>query len=120
MTATTVRGAAPVLASALPAAVAELAGCPLSGLPDDELLEVVRLAEQARRQLEAFDHVLIAELEARNLAGRYVLRGTKQLLSGLLNLSPAESGARVRHAHELGPRTSLTGEQLPPMLPTAA
>ena len=111
---------ATVRASALPVAVAELAECPFSALADDDLLEVLRLAERARRQLEALDHVLIAELEARNLAGRYVLRGSKQLLSGLLTLSPAESSTRVRHARELGPRTSLTGERLPPLLPAAA
>ena len=111
---------ATVRASALPAAVAELAGCSFSGLADDDLLEVFRLAERARRQLEALDHVLVAELEARNLPGRYVLRGTRQLLSGLLTLSPAESSTRVRHAHALGPRTSLTGERLAPLLPVAA
>jgi hypothetical protein len=107
-------------ASTVPAAVAELAGCSFSGLIDDDVLEVLRLAERARRQLEALDSVLIAELEARNLPGRYVLRGSKQLLAGLLTLSPAESGARVRHAHALGPRTSLTGERLAPLLPVTA
>jgi hypothetical protein len=107
-------------ASAVPAAITELAGCSFSSVADDDLLEVLRLAERARRQLEALDHVLIAELEARNLPGRYVLRGSKQLLAGLLTLSPAESGARVRHARELGPRTSLTGERLAPLLPVAA
>jgi hypothetical protein len=94
MTATTSISEAPALASALPAAVAELAGCSFSALADDDLLEVMRLAERARRQLEALDHVLIAELEARNLPGQYVLRGSKQLLSGLLTLSPGESAAR--------------------------
>ncbi|MEO7261369.1 MAG: DUF222 domain-containing protein [Jatrophihabitantaceae bacterium] len=108
------------MAAALPAAVAQLAGCSFSGLVDEDLLEVLRLAEQARRQLEALDHLLIAEVEARNLPGRHVLRGSKQLLSGLLNLSPAESSARVRHAHQLGPRISLTGERLGPLLPATA
>ena len=109
-----------VAAAALPVAVAELAGCPLSGLADEELLEVVRVTERARRQLEALDASLIAELEARNLPGRLVLRGPAQLLSGLLNLSPAESSARVRQARELGPRSTLTGEKLPPLLPVTA
>lgn len=111
---------APMLAAALPAAISQLAGCSFSGLADDDVLEVLRLAEQARRQLEALDHLLIAEVEARNLPGRYVLRGSKQLLSGLLNLSSAESGPRVRQARELGPRTSLTGERLTPLLPATA
>ena len=113
-------GAAVLAASALPAAVAELADCPLSALADAELLEVVRVTERARRQLEALDASLIAELEARNLPGRLVLRGPAQLLSGLLNLSPAESSARVRQARELGPRSTLTGDRLPPLLPATA
>jgi hypothetical protein len=107
-------------ASAVPAAVAELAGCSFAAVPDDDLLEVIRQAERARRQLEALDAVFIAEIEARNLPGRYVLRGSKQLLAGLLTLSPAESGTRVRQAHALGPRTTLTGERLAPLLPAAA
>lgn len=52
--------------------------------------------------------------------GRLVVRGSKQLLSGLLNLSPAESSSRVRQAHELGVRISMTGEPLPPLLPLTA
>ena len=104
----------------MPVAVAELAGCSFSALADDDLLAVIRQAERARRQLEALDAQLIAELEARNLAGRFVVRGVGQLLSGLLNLSPSESSIRVRHARELGPRTSLTGDHLSPLLPTAA
>ncbi len=116
----TMGAAAVVAASGLPVAVAALVGASLAPLSDDELLEVVRVAERARRQLEAFDAVLIAELEARNVAGRLVMRGSKQVLSGVLNLSPAESSIRVRHAHELGHRLSLSGEVLPPVLPLTA
>lgn len=112
--------AAVLAASALPAAVAELADCSLSTLNDEELLDVVRVTERARRQLEALDATLIAELEARNLPGRLVLRGPAQLLSGLLNLSPTESSNRVRHARELAPRSTLTGDWLPPLLPATA
>ncbi|MDQ1743584.1 MAG: hypothetical protein QOE23_1923 [Pseudonocardiales bacterium] len=113
-------GAAVLAASGLLAAVAEIASCPLSSLADEQLLEVVRVAERARRQLEALDATLIAELEARNLPGRLVLRGPAQLLSGLLNLSPTESAARVRQARELAPRSTLTGDRLPPLLPATA
>ena len=81
---------------------------------------MLRLAERARRQLETFDSVLIAEVGARNLPGRLVLRGPAQLLSGVLNLSATESSARVRQARELGPRTTLTGDRLPPLLPATA
>jgi hypothetical protein len=121
MALTGVDGAAAVVAAAaLPGAVSALVGASLSPLSDDELLKVVRSAERARRQLEAFDAVLIAELEARNVAGRLVMRGSKQLLAGVLNLSPAESSIRVRHAHELGPRLSVSGAVLPALLPLTA
>ena len=113
-------GAAVLAASGLSAAVAELAQCSLSMVADEELLEVLRVTERARRQVEALDATLIAELEARNVPGRLVLRGPAQLLSGLLNLSPAESSARVRQARELGPRSTLTGGRLPPLLPATA
>src|ERR1700710_1464170 len=96
--------AAVAAASALPGAVSAWVGAPFSPLSDDELLEVLRCAEQARRQLEAFDAVLIAELEGRNVAGRLVMRGSKQVLSGLLKLSVAEASFRGRHARGPGPR----------------
>jgi hypothetical protein len=38
----------------------------------------------------------------------------------LLNLSPTESAARVRQARELAPRSTLTGDRLPPLLPVTA
>src|SRR6185437_13649044 len=41
-------------------------------------------------------------------------------LAGVLNLSPREAGQRVRHARHLGPRFTVTGERLPPLLPAAA
>jgi hypothetical protein len=120
MTAAVDMSAAVRTASGVPAAIAELAACSLSTLTDEELLEIVRITERARRQLEALDATMIAELDARNLPGRLVLRGPAQLLTGLLNLSPAESTARVRQARELGPRSTLTGDWLPPLLPATA
>jgi len=107
-------------AAGLSAAVAELIALPLSPLTEPELLDTMRLVEQARRQLEYLDHVLVAEVEARNVAARYVLRGTSYFLSGLLTLSPGESSRRVRQARELGPRITLTGDRLEPLLPVTA
>ena len=108
------------MAAALPVAVAEFADNSFSALSDEQLLEVMRYHEQARRRLEALDGLLIAEVDARNLPGRYVMRGTRQLLAGVLNLSPSESGPRVRQARELGPRVTVTGERLEPLLPAVA
>jgi hypothetical protein len=105
---------------ALTAAVDELAALDTARLPEDCLLEVLRCAEKQKRRLEALDAPLIAEVETRNLAGKYVVRGTSALLSGLLKLSPRESRSRVERARELAPRVALTGEQLPAVLPVVA
>ena len=80
----------------------------LSSLAEDQLLAMVREVERAKRRLEALDARLIAELEERNLPGKYVMRSTAALLAGLLNLSPREAAARVRQARALGPRLTVT------------
>ena len=107
-------------AAVLCADVTELMAIPLSPLSETELLDLLRLAEQARRQLEHLDQLLIAEVEARNVPARHVLRGTSYFLAGLLNLSPAESSLRTRRARALAPRLSLTGDLLEPLLPATA
>ena len=56
----------------------------------------------------------VAELESRNIAVTAGFRNTKQLLAGMLNLSPTEAGTRVTHAAQLAPRRALTGEILAP------
>ncbi len=62
----------------------------------------------------------IAELESRNVAVTAGFRDTKQLLAGMLNLSPTEAGTRVAHATQLAPRRALTGKSLPALLPNTA
>lgn len=104
-------------ADAALAAVSELTSCDLTALDESQLLDVIRAVEKIRRKVESFDNVTIPELEARGIPARYVLRGTSQFVAGLLNLAPSESGARVRHAHELGARVQLSGQISPPLLP---
>jgi hypothetical protein len=111
---------APALADAALAAVSELTSADLSALDETQLLELIRAVEKLRRKVEAFDNVAIPELEARGIPARHVLRGTSQFVAGLLNLAPSESGARVRHARELGVRVQLTGERSEPLLPVLA
>src|SRR4051794_36640148 len=105
---TMMAAAAPVTVG-LSAAVGECAGVSLSSLAEDELLATLREVERARRRLEAFEHRVVAEVEERNLAGRYVMRSTAALLAGVLNLSPREAVERVRQARHLGPRVTVTG-----------
>ena len=117
---TALAGEVPALAGAALAAVSELVSSDLSVLEESQLLELIRTVEKIRRKVEAFDNVTIPELEARGIPARYVLRGTSHFVAGLLTLSPAESGARVRHAHELGVRVQLSGEVSEPLLPVLA
>lgn len=102
------------------AAVSELAESSLAGCSDDELLDILRSVERLRRTVEALDNLTIPELESRGLPRRFVVRGTKQLLGGLLNLSPFEAGARVRTAQALGVRAQVSAAPLPPLLPLVA
>ncbi|MBA2324460.1 MAG: DUF222 domain-containing protein [Pseudonocardiales bacterium] len=62
----------------------------------------------------------VAELESRNIAVTAGFRSTKQLLAGMLQLSPAEAGTRVAHATQLAPRRALGGAVLPALLPNTA
>jgi hypothetical protein len=107
-------------ADAALAAVSDLISSDLSVLTEDQLLKLMRTVERIRRKVEALDHVTIPELEARNIPGRYVLRGSSQFVAGLLNLAPSESGPRVRHAHQLGVRVQLSGDISEPLLPELA
>jgi hypothetical protein len=113
-------GNATAVTAGLSAAVGELGSVSLSSLAERELLGVVREVERARRRLEAVEHRLIAEVEERNLPGKYLVRSARALLAGVLNLSAREASVRVRHARHLGPRVTVTGERLQPLLPATA
>ncbi|HJQ00509.1 MAG TPA: DUF222 domain-containing protein [Jatrophihabitans sp.] len=102
------------------AAVEEIAAVSLSSLAEDELLAALRETERVRRQLEAFEHRLVAEVAERNLPGQVRDALDRGVAGGVLNLSPREAAQRVRHAHYLGPRITVTGERLEPLLPAAA
>jgi hypothetical protein len=69
----------------------------------------VRNIESVSRMVYSVMLDTIAELESRNLAATAGFRHTKQLLAGMLNLSPTEAGTRAGH---LAPRRTLGGEAL--------
>jgi hypothetical protein len=89
--------------------------CDDAGLPDE-----VRDIESVSRMLHSVMLDAVAELESRNIAVAAGFRNTKQLLAGMLNLSATEAGARVTHAGLLGPRRTLGGAALTPLLPETA
>ena len=72
--------------------------------------------ETFRNRLPLIDHSLIADAEATNLPESYCSSTMTRFLVQVLQLSPTEAASRVRAAAAVGPRTSMLGEQLEPVL----
>ena len=76
--------------------------------------------ETSRNRLPLIDHSLIADAEASNLAKTYCFSTLTQFLMRMFQLSHGEAASRVRAAAAVGPRTSMLGERLEPLLPQLA
>ena len=92
----------------------------LTSSADEELIELLRVSEEARRREAFFDQTLIAELTLRGVASRFGCSSTAALLRDVARVSPSEAAARVRASMVAGPRQSLDGQTLEPLLPVAA
>ncbi|MDQ2881371.1 MAG: HNH endonuclease [Actinomycetota bacterium] len=92
-----------------------IVGCDDAGLPGQ-----VRDIESVSRIVYSVMLDAVGELDSRNIAVAAGFRNTKQLLAGMLNLSPTDAGTRVTHAGQLAPRRTLGGEVLAPLLPNTA
>ena len=89
----------------------------LATLSDADLLAEVRALEVARRRLQAADHRMVTGLVQRCLPEQLGTRSVANLLQAMLRLSPYEAKRRVLAAETCGPRVSLTGHALDPILP---
>ena len=107
-------------AAELHAAVAALQRRRLDTDGDETLLELLRALEEARSRLAALDAAIVAQVQARGLAGQRACSTTASLLTQLLRVHPREAAARVRAAQDLGPRRALTGDRLEPVFPAVA
>jgi site-specific DNA recombinase len=76
--------------------------------------------ETFRNRLPLIEHGLIADAEATDLAGGYSFSDLARFLVRMFQLSPGEAASRVRAAAAVGPRTSMLGERLEPVLPRLA
>jgi hypothetical protein len=92
----------------------------LGGLSDEEFVAAARELEAIRRQLATADQPVVAEVARRGLPAATASRTVAGYLAGLWRLTRAEANARVREAAALAPRTTLTGEVLPPTRPHVA
>jgi hypothetical protein len=91
----------------------------------DQLAAVEKIAwwrrfETFRNRLPLIDHSLIADAEASDLAKTYCSSTLTQFLMRTFQLSHGEAASRVRAAAAVGPRMSMLGEQLEPLLPQLA
>ena len=76
--------------------------------------------ESFRNRLPLVDHSLIANAEASDLSGSYCFSTVALFLVRVLQLSHGEAASRVRAAATLGPRSTMLGEKLDPVLPRLA
>src|SRR5271163_4570086 len=88
-------------------------------LTTPERLAVLNSCEVLRRQLPAVEHPLINQLseqaDATELGGKLA-----PALANRLRITRAEASRRIHEAADLGERTALNGEPLPPLLPATA
>lgn len=87
---------------------------------DGELLAALDAVEVQSRQLFARMIAVVAEADARGLAGRVGNCTLQQLLRSRLRCSVGEAADRVRAARELMPARTPSGERCAPTLPTTA
>ena len=99
----------------------------LAGLPvavgvaaEADLLAEVRGLERAARRLASAWNVLLPEVERRGLPATLSMPSVSVLLQAMLRLSPQAAKRRVAAARDLGPRVTVTGEVLAPILPAVA
>ena len=99
----------------LESVVESLAAVDLDALAAPERFAVLDRLEMARRRQVAVAHAVVNRLE--QFPGCPPVPVT---LADVLRISPREARRRIRDAEQLAPRTTLTGEPVPPVLPETA
>ncbi|MBX7451702.1 HNH endonuclease [Mycolicibacterium sp. 3033] len=106
--------------AAVRAAVDEAAGAGVDLLGRADLVEALDELEVVWCQLPALRHRLLARLQVETTAKEMGAKSWNQVLSVRWRISTAEAGRRLGEAALLGPRQSLVGDTLPPVLPATA
>ena len=106
--------------AALRAAHDELAALSIDLLTKPELVGVLDELETLSWQLPAQSHRLLARLQAETTAKEMGAKSWRDVLAIRWRISTSEAGRRLDEAAELGPRRTLTGEPLDPVLPCTA
>ena len=104
--------------SELDAAIEAVGALDWDSLPAGERLEALEHLETARRRQTARSYDIAQSLD-RNDDGQ-LGRTLPKVIADVLRITPAEARRRLRDAAQLSPRTTLTGQPLPPVLPATA
>ncbi|MUL68339.1 hypothetical protein BOO86_27980 [Mycobacterium sp. CBMA 234] len=100
--------------------LARISSLDYTGLGVRELLELQSRRERLRCAAEAVDHRILAALAAQATPKEIGAKSWAEVQRIRLHISAEEARRRVRDMENLGPRTGLTGEPLPPLWEEAA
>lgn len=103
---------------ALDAAEARLRALNVDALSPAVRLCALERTEASRRRQLAWSYDVIASLAEEDPAD--VGGPVHKVVADWLRISPAEASRRLRDVRQLSPRSTLTGQQLPPELPATA
>ena len=106
--------------AALRAGYEELAACDLEALSRSEQLEVLDELETLACQLPTPWHRLLTELQTQTTPRELGAKSWPDVLAIRWRLSRTEARRRLADAAELGPRRTLTGQPLTPLLTATA
>jgi len=106
--------------AALRSAHESMAACDLQTLTHRELLAMLDELETLSCQLPVQWHRALARLQAETTPKKLGAKSWKDALQLRLRISATEAGRRLAQAAVLGPRRTLTGEPLAPVLAATA
>ena len=104
--------------AALDAAVQAVGAVDWDSLPIRARLEALDRLETIRRRAAAASLDLIGSVQRSKDPA--VGGATARIIADVVRITPAEARRRIRDAGQLQPRTTLTGQSLPPELPATA
>ncbi|MDG5483555.1 HNH endonuclease signature motif containing protein [Mycolicibacterium gadium] len=109
-----------VAMAALRSAHDELAALSIDSLTGHELVAALDELETLWCQLPAQRHRMLARMQAETTPKEMGAKSWRQVLAIRWRISTSEAGRRLDEAAQLGPRRTLTGEPLEPVLPATA
>ncbi len=104
----------------LDAAYNEVATLSYAAVTVPERLTLLHRLEAMRRRQPTLEHTLIQGLLSEIASAELGAKNWSEVLQQRLRISAHDALRRLNEAKDLGPRTTLTGETLEPMLPNVA